>query len=470
MSTLLNAISSLLNSPNTRSSQDGVSTSPVLPQQASAFAPTTQLNPTISSNTALPTLTIPQKVKPVVNELASLAISRAAYKFGPSTVYGAQQTVDVGSKIFQGNVSIDSFVQLQRGLSAVLPGSGVASSKVSSIVNTISSVVNSRLFKAGSQALLDHGTTQLAPAQFSQYATKLQQAVSLDVAALTGGAAKVYDHSVIGASTLPVELPTSLGGATIPVPIGAMSVPKLTGMSLPSAQQIQANTADFVNKSIITSSASIADQQSPVTLSPEVSASRKVYLRSAMDFGGADQRRVDFAGQPKIETTEIADYDIYNPVHAPTGFAAYKGSPLKEISISDIKLFSRTPEEATINLQILNTLRGWTKPYFGLSGSGSETRSASATVAITGAPPDILYFYAYSGDVDGTQDNYYRFPVVLKSISFSYPNDVDYIATISGSPFPIIMPLSLILMETRSPDEVEQFKLEDYREGRMLGW
>jgi len=71
--------------------------------------------------------------------------------------------------------------------------------------------------------------------------------------------------------------------------------------------------------------------------------------------------------------------------------------------------------------------------------------------------------------VDGPQ-NLRRIPVVIESLVFNYPNDVDYIPTLDGVPFPTVMNISIGLKETKSPYEIEQFSLADFKLGKLIGW
>jgi hypothetical protein len=90
-----------------------------------------------------------------------------------------------------------------------------------------------------------------------------------------------------------------------------------------------------------------------------------------------------------------------------------------------------------------------------------------------GSPPEVLYLYGYSdpGNAEMAQaQNLRRIPVVITSVSFTYPNDVDYIPTIEGVPFPIVMTITISLKETKSPYEIEQFSLADFRAGKLIGW
>jgi hypothetical protein len=103
----------------------------------------------------------------------------------------------------------------------------------------------------------------------------------------------------------------------------------------------------------------------------------------------------------------------------------------------------------------------------------AQTPAAEVVTSSLGAPPEVLYLYGYSADgtspTDGPQ-NLRRIPVVITSLGFDYPNDVDYIPTLDGVPFPTVMTISIELKETKSPYEIEQFSLADYRLGKLIGW
>ena len=73
--------------------------------------------------------------------------------------------------------------------------------------------------------------------------------------------------------------------------------------------------------------------------------------------------------------------------------------------------------------------------------------------------------------------NLHQIPVVLQQISIPYPSDTDYINTVElqpfpdgtvikgGVPFPTIMTVDVVLLETHSPREFTNFDLTAYRQG-----
>jgi hypothetical protein len=116
-------------------------------------------------------------------------------------------------------------------------------------------------------------------------------------------------------------------------------------------------------------------------------------------------------------------------------------------------------------------------------------RGATEGIELLGAPPDVLYLYAYStSDNNSRQVNYgvniNRVPVVLTGLEISYPNDVDYLPTFSNistglygvaydntsEPFPIKMDVTISLAETHSPREYENFSLALYKQGKLTGF
>lgn len=108
-----------------------------------------------------------------------------------------------------------------------------------------------------------------------------------------------------------------------------------------------------------------------------------------------------------------------------------------------------------------------------------------AGTELLGAPPDVLYLYAYSssrndGNASGRPSiygvNINRIPVVMTSLNITYPDDVDYIPTYSNDdpsisePFPIRIDVDITLAETHSPREYEKFDLIKYKRGVLVNF
>lgn len=204
---------------------------------------------------------------------------------------------------------------------------------------------------------------------------------------------------------------------------------------------------------------------------------------------------VRFPIAPVINESRSVSYQKSDIKHLPGDLMSYSNTSARKFDFSDLKLLSRTPIEARRNLLRVNTLRGWTVPYFGSTGlstlndsylnqavnSDNTTKQVDELRAnfrrMLGAPPDILHLYVYSsGSDDRHLGNIVGIPVVIDNLTITYPNDVDYIPCQSmgggdpygGTPFPIIMSLGLSVTEIHSPREFEKFKLEDYKSGRMV--
>lgn len=163
---------------------------------------------------------------------------------------------------------------------------------------------------------------------------------------------------------------------------------------------------------------------------------------------------VVFNVMPTIAENRTASYDEVPMPHHPGVLIKYNHSGARTWNVSNIKLISRTIAEADKNQEIINTLRGWMMPYYGL---GTEHSAKSKL----GAPPDVLIFTAY-GD-----RNIGPIPVVLESASWTWPNDVDYIHTSKGQPFPVIFNIDVQLKEAWSPKEYSGFDLLAYKQGDL---
>jgi hypothetical protein len=180
----------------------------------------------------------------------------------------------------------------------------------------------------------------------------------------------------------------------------------------------------------------------------------KVKLVAEPGVGGV----VTFEAMPTISESRSASYDPVSVLHHPGDILKYKSSSARSWGI-DVKLISRTPQEAAMNLNSINKIRAWVMPFYGM-GTGSN----GATSRYLGAPPPILTLTAYGDTMIG--------PVkcVLESYSWTWPNDVDYIPAGTGSspvPFPAIVSLTLTLKESFSPAEYSGFDILSYRAGDM---
>lgn len=429
-STLFSAVYSLLTNKN----PGQVSATPPTAATQTRVPTTTPQTKTTTTSQTLPQIAIPTAIQQQFINLASTSLTEALTAKQPAV----GKTIDVATALFRSGVTSDVFTRLQPQVVNIAIPNGMSVAAANQATNAAIQTVTTTLPQVvlGTQQTL--GTTVLNLTEFTSFITNAQQAFRTNVGALVG-------------STSTDPLTSALTTAKRLFDVDSSQFSQVAYDAALSATQYESN---YFNP--VTSTGAGAGGLQTLDGGDNAAGSsgqRKIYLRSAIDFNQQDV--VNFYSQPTIEVEERAEYDITNPVHSVTGFASYKHTNLREISVSDIKLVSRTPEEATRNQKDLQTLKSWARPYFGKSSP-------------VGAPPDILFLYAYSDANDPV--NFYRFPVVLTSISYKYPNDVDYISTLGNTPFPVIMTVSIRLLETRSPTEVESFTLADFKSGAMLSW
>lgn len=245
-------------------------------------------------------------------------------------------------------------------------------------------------------------------------------------------------------------------------------------------------------------------------------------LSFASDPASIRAAQVAFDVTPAFSESGGVEYTPVSPVHMPGSIQIYKHTNSRTFEIG-AHLISRNVADALKNIGYLQKLRAWRMPYFGQTdtltdgnrqarasaaqnqvngtANSSQTLNSSQSAALVkqrvqtegvqlrGAPPDILYLYAYNNDkIDNrtnqgsifTPVNLNRIPVVVTNLSITYPEDVDYIPvydTTRGGPdntftqpFPVKMDVSISLAETHSPREFEQFDLAAYKNGNLANF
>lgn len=198
------------------------------------------------------------------------------------------------------------------------------------------------------------------------------------------------------------------------------------------------------------------------------------------------RERVVFDVTPSFSESRTVTYTPVSPVHMPGEIQVFRNTKSRTFSIGAI-LVSRTISEAEKNMRYLQMLRGWQLPYFGNSSGLTEVNQNSDLKGMLGAPPDVLYLWAFSNTkipdraslLDTTSGQNYslvnlnKIPVVLSSLNIVYPQGVTYIPTRedgSGDPFPVKMEVNIELLETHSPMEYEQFSLQQYKNGTLVSY
>lgn len=162
---------------------------------------------------------------------------------------------------------------------------------------------------------------------------------------------------------------------------------------------------------------------------------------------------VKFDVSPRVSESRQANYHEVNITHHPGTILKYEKTSSRGWSIS-AKFVSRTQEEATQNQKNLNIIRSWVMPYYGEGTAKNDP-------GMLGAPPAVLKLSGYGSK------NISPIPVVLENYSTNWPNDVDYLPTNDGEPFPVIMEIELTLKESYSPAEYSNFNLFAYKTGDL---
>lgn len=602
MGTLLNTLKVLEAASKTQSTANGVGGLLSAGFKTLTSSPTAipgGVSRSSASTPELPTIplvsTVPQGMQPELKNSALKVLQVALQQKSPGVpipnlitvggaiagIIGSGTSTDVGDPAFKSAVSISVFNQLVPTVRALALKSGVSPTKINTLINVTSSVVNLALGKAIARVPPLYGTTVLKPTEYVSFAQDALSTVSTEFVAAKLDTTALQQVAIESTLTKTLEVPVEL--------------------SLGPGETIVGNAPSVISQDM--------------THVP--STNKKVFLRSS-----SDRSEVFFEHQPIISITDTATYSQMAPVHMPTAFNTFTANPPVKYSMTDVKLFSRTPEEASENMVILARLRGWLKPTFGISsileGEGLESASdalqarekraiptnqgnplraleyrngiAGAQNEVTsklpgvlvnatavnapkyttttaldpvnqalgnaarirypqskvgtgyasntnseltnrilssnqrqvitnqgnplraleykngiagaqyettsgktaassllpastetevrqlGSPPEILYFYAYTNEHEtrtassDNPHNIYRVPVAIESIAYSYPNDVDYIPSSTGIPWPAVMTLTITLISMHSPQEVEQFSLDDYKTGRLVGW
>lgn len=230
------------------------------------------------------------------------------------------------------------------------------------------------------------------------------------------------------------------------------------------------------------------DPSSKKTVAPNIAEDSgvngyAVRLIAARNF---PSENVIFRVTPTFSESRSVEYSQVAPVHLPGSIQVYRRTGSRTFSIG-AKFISRNRAQATENMEFLQLLRGWTMPYFGerdyKSGGGTEQVAANGMTAVSGdnnsmlgAPPDVLYLYAYSSTVGDSGDrigngrvNIKKLPVVISNLNITYPDDVDYIPVEgTNEPFPVKMDVAIELIETHSPIGYEQFSLSMFKKGELV--
>jgi hypothetical protein len=167
---------------------------------------------------------------------------------------------------------------------------------------------------------------------------------------------------------------------------------------------------------------------------------------------------IEFMVLPEIVENRTVSYDAVAPAQFGGAFQKYKGTESVQWTVN-ATFIARNTAEATQNLQYINWLRGWTMPFYGNKILSSGTPGYPSRL---GAPPPVLIFEGLRRAMIGPV------PVVITSLQWNWPRDVDYIPAISPDgtedrvPFPTVIQVAIQLLESFSTDQFNNFDLDQY--------
>jgi hypothetical protein len=164
------------------------------------------------------------------------------------------------------------------------------------------------------------------------------------------------------------------------------------------------------------------------------------------DLGG-----IMFPYTPQISYESAASYTAVNPVHSNFTQNFYKNSSVGNITISG-KFTVQNEKEGAIYCAVIHLLRSLTKMRF-----GNEPNA--------GSPPPVCRLDAFG---DYMLSNV---PVVITSIKFDLPDNVDYIQVpmYKTTLVPTISTITLGLAIMYSRQEMQDFTVRDWRSGSLKG-
>lgn len=119
---------------------------------------------------------------------------------------------------------------------------------------------------------------------------------------------------------------------------------------------------------------------------------------------------------PTISEQRTINYDMDQPVHTNSGFNNYKNTSNTVITIQGT-FFAGTATEAMYLLACMHFLRSVSLMDFGRQAA----TSVNPDLAVVGAPPPVLLLSGYGRYV------YNDIPVILKSYTMNYAEDVNYV-------------------------------------------
>jgi hypothetical protein len=200
-------------------------------------------------------------------------------------------------------------------------------------------------------------------------------------------------------------------------------------------------------------------QSSPVKLSPNNKDDWRVRIDTNWQlFGGnalfdklASTGGVVFPYLPTITLSTKANYTTIDPTHNNYPFHAYKNSVVDDISISG-DFSCETQTDAAYWIAATTFFKTATKMFFG--------NSANA-----GNPPIICTLSGYGASV------FNRVPVIIKSFSVDFKDDVNYIKcdTFGTSTWvPALSTVTIVVAPVYNRTNLRKFSLQEYAKGNLV--
>jgi hypothetical protein len=163
----------------------------------------------------------------------------------------------------------------------------------------------------------------------------------------------------------------------------------------------------------------------------------------------SSQDYVTFDVMPNLRESGSVNLLNISDVRSIASFVFWTGTASRIFSIN-AKLVSRTQAEADANYQRLFKIKSWRMPV-------SEVKLGAGTT------PEVLMLFAYGQNINGV-------PVAVQSVSVDYNDEADQILTSSNNPMPIVLGVSIELVEVRNLRDFRSFNYDEFRQGILPRW
>lgn len=152
-----------------------------------------------------------------------------------------------------------------------------------------------------------------------------------------------------------------------------------------------------------------------VSLRPRPAAANRVLGKGLLDPLRETNNGMVWPYTPTINYQQDIDYQTISTVHTNQDFHIFARTPATSFSV-DGQFTVQNQKEGRYALACIHFLRTMSKMHFGENDKDA------------GTPPPILLFNAYGPFV------FNNLPVIVKSYTIGFPDDVDYVQVASGLP------------------------------------